>query len=261
MRNIPDKLLGLSTLISIGDSSGSGFMYSSKKHLYLVTARHVLFDETKELRNTEIEITCQTVDPTDDSVSNFLLDLTKLEHVCHKQADVCVVKIGVLTEQRKESAILIKYLPGTTQREKGFSKPMKASRDSISLLDEILISNDVYIFGYPTSLGLKTKPKFDYLKPLLRKGIVASVNKKEETIILDCPVYFGNSGGPVVQVVIDESNEKVLTVIGVISEYIPYVQHWYNGRDKLENVEYLNSGYSVATSLNPVLDIIELIES
>ena len=37
MRNIPDKLLSISTLVSLGSSSGSGFIYASDKFLYFVT--------------------------------------------------------------------------------------------------------------------------------------------------------------------------------------------------------------------------------
>jgi hypothetical protein len=63
---------------------------------------------------------------------------------------------------------------------------------------DVLISNDVYIFGYPSSVG--HSGQLDHTRPLLRKGIVAGKNEAKNTIILDCPVHQGNSGGLALQI-------------------------------------------------------------
>ena len=83
---------------------------------------------------------------------------------------------------------------------------------------------------------------------------------KTKTIILDCPVYGGNSGGPVIQLFRSNNGVDEYKIIGVVSHYIPYVQEWVNSRDKLIHKEYLNSGYSVITSFDPVLELIQEIE-
>src|SRR5436190_19064223 len=72
--------------------------------------------------------------------------------------------------------------------------------ETVKHFDEVLTGNDVFVFGYPTSLGLKSDPtrppQFDPSLPPLRKGIVAGKNPRLHTLILDSPIYFGNSGVP-----------------------------------------------------------------
>jgi hypothetical protein len=88
-------------------------------------------------------------------------------------------------------------------------------QDMIGRLAQVNVGDDVYVFGYPTSIGLQQSPKFDYSMPLLRKGIVSGVFQKAQTIILDSSVYFGNSGGPVMEV--DRSNVSVTKSAGSLS--------------------------------------------
>ncbi len=255
MRNIPDSHLALSVLISLGSSSGSGFLYRTEELIYLVTAKHVLFNDESNLRSKEVEIVCQTSDPDDESVYRFRIDLEKASPKYHKLTDVSIVKIGEI-KGKGEKGVQFTNSPGVENLENGKSNPVTASIRIIKMLNEVIISNDVYVSGYPTSLGIETSKQFNYNKPLLRKGIVANVHSLAQTIILDCPVYGGNSGGPVIQVV-QEDGLKEFYLIGVVSQFIPHVQKWKNDRDRITHLEYLNSGYSVATSFDSVLELIE----
>ena len=259
MRNLPDEMLAISVLISLEDSSGSGLIYKSEHTLYLVTAKHVLFYENGQLRKNEIEIVSQTADVNDNSVVRLRLDLKQLTSKYHLKTDVCIVKIGNC-DNLENWEFAITYLPGAEKLEEGLSNPVLVGPENLSLLKEVFVSNDVYVFGYPTSLGLENNKQFDPNKPLIRKGIIANINESLQTLILDCPVYGGNSGGPVVEV-FEKNNEKEFRVVGVVSQYIPYIQRWRNNRDKLEHIEYLNSGYSVATSFDTVIELINSLEA
>jgi len=231
MRNIPTKLLSIPVLISLGNSSGSGVLYTTDKHIYLITARHVLYDESQNIRVDSIEIACQSIEINDDSITRLRLDLKLLISKFHRIADVCIVKFAdvILLSPTWE----YKYLNGVEILEKSDISIGISKRKNLLTINEILIPNDIYIFGYPTSIGLRRSPQFDYNKPLIRKGIISNIYKETRTIVLDAAVYNGNSGGPVVQVKLGKQGEKEFNLIGIVSEYIPYVKNWKNQRNIL----------------------------
>lgn len=107
--------------------------------------------------------------------------------------------------------------------------------------------------GYPTSLGMRRDVYFDGSKPLLRKGIIAGKNTKNNSFIIDCPAYFGNSGGPIVEY----GEDELYRVIGIVSMYIPFETKWYSNRDRIENIELSNSGYTVCLPIDLVFKIID----
>lgn len=251
---ISDKQLSLSVLISLGNSSGSGFLFRDNKNIFLVTAKHVLFDDNNALRSKEIEITCQTIQNFDPFIFKTNLEIAEVKS--HKIADVTIVNVGKLTPKEDAKDKTFNYSKGTKVLSRGQTKPIIAYKEDSLNFHEVSIASDIYIFGYPTSLGIETSVQFDSNKPLIRKGIVANVYNPMKTIILDCPVYGGNSGGPVVQVV-HTDGKQILKLIGVVSQFIPFVQKWRNDRDKLVNKEYMNSGYSVATSLDHVIELMD----
>jgi V8-like Glu-specific endopeptidase len=262
MANIPNIHLALASLISIGKSSGTGFIFRTDTFAYLVTARHVLYQDDGKLRNPEIEVCTPTTNLHDDSTFNYQIDLSIATHIFHKKNDVAIIKIAEVSNIRREGEeglVRLTYSKGITRTNQGYSKPTLCRIDKISLLNDVQISGDIYVSGYPTSLGIETNKQFDNTKPLLRKGIVANVYKETQTIILDCPVYGGNSGGPVIQV-LEIDGKKKYRVIGVVSQFIPFVQRWKNERDRITNLEYLNSGYSVATSFDIVIEMVNSIE-
>lgn len=122
---------------------------------------------------------------------------------------------------------------------------------------EVLISNEVYVFGYPASLGIKNRPQIDFSRPLLRRGAVAGKNDANQTIVLDCPVYYGNSGGPVIEAEQVDLTTRRFSVIGVVSEFVPFIETWYNIQHKFQNVNIENSGYSVVVPMDQVFELVE----
>ena len=123
--------------------------------------------------------------------------------------------------------------------------------------NEIIIGNDIYTFGFPTSIGIRKIPQIDYNIPLIRKGIIAGKNNSNSTIIIDCPVYQGNSGGPVVMVSKFGITGTEFTIIGIVSAWIPYEEVWVNTRTMQTNSELSNSGYSVVVPIDKVLEMIK----
>ena len=124
--------------------------------------------------------------------------------------------------------------------------------------DSIAIPDDCFILGYPKAIGIENFPQIDFNKPLLRKGIIAGKNEKNRTIILDCPVYYGNSGGPAFEYYIDENGIiPRFYLIGVVTEFVPYVEKWCNLNSGLINSQMSNSGYSVVEPIDKILELID----
>lgn len=255
MSNIHQKGLACSCLISVDKSSGSGFLLNYKQTIFLVTARHVLLEEDRFI-SKEIEITCLAGEITDSTVRRISINLEKTILLYSKTSDVVIIKIGVIKKKKSPGVWTVTYSEGVETIENSVNNPIFIESKSIKTIDDVIISNDIFLFGYPTSLGLSTINLFDKSRPLLRKGIVANINKKTNTIILDCAVYPGNSGGPVIQSIIT-NNKPRNYLIGVVSKFIPYEQVWYNARDRIRNSELFNSGYSIATSMDEVITLMD----
>jgi hypothetical protein len=187
----------------------------------------------------------------DPTQNRFTLDLFALEKagyiVRHPAQDVVVVRFLKIPDGKT-----IFPFPGVTVNQTSKSGVLGVSSESVRTFDQILTGNDVMIFGYPSSIGLQDSPQIDYLRPLLRKGIVAGTNPSKPSIILDCPSYFGNSGGPVLEIDRQALGAK-FAIIGVVIEYIPF-----NETAGSQTVEFLtNSGYSVAAPMDFVLELVK----
>ena len=260
MRNIPEDNLAYPVLILLNSgSTGSGFQLNTGENMYFVTAKHVLFDDKGNLLSDKAEVICQSKDINDDTKTVFTVNLKELNEsknvFFHSSKDVAAFTIGNVETHENGKNYTCNPIAGVGLKQTGKTGPVSVAKDTPILINEVLVANDVYLYGYPLSLGLKNSPQFDYNKPLLRKGIVASVNKKQGTIILDCPVYYGNSGGPVAQVTREKGKTKH-SVIGVVSQFIPYAENWVNQSNKIVHTEISNSGYSVAVSMDYVFEML-----
>lgn len=259
MRNIPENNLAYSILLKFDTgSSGSSFLLRTDEKVFLITAKHVLFDPKSNLkRGKKIELICQTEDINNEDVVQLSVDLEKIDILKHPTADIGAIELASLKEKKQQGIYDIEYCEGVSLLNKVEPNLVTVSaEDSTKLLKDVLISNDVFLYGYPTSLGLEDSPQFDYSKPLLRKGIVANIYKDFGTIILDCPVYYGNSGGPVVEVEYDGTlfHHKI---IGVVVQFIPFKEEWMNTKSNvIQHTEFTNSGYSVAVAMDKVFELI-----
>jgi hypothetical protein len=245
--DIPQDHLALPVLISLkGDGSASGFFMSSANYVYLVTAFHVLFKkDSQQLKSSSATLLCWTTDPKNPKRISLKLDLSRLfkdgSIRPSESGDVTVIRCGMIQKKEGSSEIVT---------QKKYVQWIETSQEQI-------LSNEVYVFGYPISLGIQESPQFDYQRPLLRKGIIAGKNPLQRTIILDCPSYYGNSGGPVVQAERLSIGRTEFKVIGIVSQFIPFKETWVNVTHKLSHWEISNSGYSVVIPIDRVLELID----
>jgi len=259
-RAIPDDNLAYpvhAVILDGDDSSGSGFYLNTDTEVFFVTAAHVIFDiETlTKLRGKRLRLSSWPKDPTEQNRNIVEVDLSTVQangdlrkHATH---DVAVVRVG-------SGAQRLTFFPGVTLVTKAESGILCVDVDFTLAFADVLVANDVYLLGYPTSLGLKKIPQIDFDRPLLRKGIVAGLNAKTKGIVLDCPSYGGNSGGPVLQI----SGEGLgyrLRVIGVMRQFVPYTEVWENKAQKYSVGILLNSGYSVAEPMDAVWTLVNYV--
>jgi len=269
-RTIPDDNLSMPVLVQLKNGgAASGFYMNTDTTTYFVTARHVLFNKITDETNKVIQYALITKsaellsyprDPNENARIVLDLDLEVLNNAgeikFHKVQDIAIVRVGIATKDESGQNI-VKFINGVTLKEKAKSGLLGVAVSNVKKYIDVLAANDVYIFGYPSSIGIKDIPQIEYEKPLLRKGIVAGKNDQNKTIILDCPTYYGNSGGPVVEVEQVDLSHYNFKVIGIISEFVPFSETWLNTTQRYYNITLSNSGYSVAVSMDTVLELIE----
>src|SRR5581483_9606964 len=186
-RVIPEPSLGYPVLITMKSCppalvpQASGFFLNANNALYLVTARHVFFDNASPARQLickQAELVAYSPDSKATGKNLILLDMVALnasgdlkKHATH---DVAVVRIGTLAQvDGKEKP---DFLPGVQALETLPSGIVAVKLDSVKRFDEVLTASEIYIFGFPSSIGYPNVPQIDYLKPLIRRGIVAGIN-------------------------------------------------------------------------------------
>ena len=262
VRAIPDDNLAYPVLITLKNgSTGSGFFLNTSSSSYLVTARHVFFSEpSHDLLSPEADLLSYSRDPKEATANRFHLDLAALSKsgriLMHTTRDVLAIMVAtVLPPTGNQSSHALQVIDGVTLVSAAPLGIIGVGLDNVKRYDDVLVGNDVVLFGYPTSLGLKSLPQLDPLRPLLRKGIVAGLNPVLKSIVLDCPAYPGNSGGPVLETESEGLGHK-FRVVGVISQFVPNAEVWVNTTHGYSNTNISNSGYSIATPMDFVLELI-----
>ena len=271
-RAIPDPALGYPVLITLKSCppdlvpQASGFFLNAGDGLYLVTASHVLFDNSSPARQLickQAELVAYSPNPKEKGKNLLLLDLVALnasgDLKKHATRDVAVARIATTAQTSGKGTP--DFLPGVQGLEVLPSGIVAAHLDGVKKFDQVVTADEIYIFGFPTSIGFHNIPQIDYLRPLIRKGIVAGINEQKKTLILDSFVFHGNSGGLVLAVEQSAAQTKQVRVIGVISQIIPVVASSLNPRSPHAAAEKYNSGYSVAEPMDTVLELIEALQA
>ena len=265
-RAVPDDLIVHPVLVTLFDGSnatGSGFyLRHGEKGIFLVSAFHVFMETDKNknivIRSKKANLLSYPKDLDWSKPAKMEIDL---EHMIEsKFIRYDSVNDALAIQIAKEVRL------GDGERTMKLNDGVKKLSDSrlltvpvanIKRYKEVLIGNDVYISGFPSSLGIKKIPQIDYYKPLLRKGIVAGKFDERMTIIIDCPTFGGNSGGPVIELEKINIAKQNVRVIGIISQFVPFVEKWINPQHRLTNIEFENSGYSVVVPIDKVIELIE----
>lgn len=259
---LPLNNLNYPVKILIGKSCGSGFLISYKNNVYLVTAKHVVYQKNNvsgdfELYDNKLNIICHTFlqQQLQHLPRKYELDLEKLIEnnnlIYHETEDIIIFKLGSLNKE-----LVINFELGISIVQDADGSIVHYGLDNSRKFEDTEITNDVFVLGYPVSLGITNSNQISYDHPLVRKGIIAGKNYKNKTIILDCPVYGGNSGGMVLEI-----NSNNIHLIGVVVEFVPFVDTWQNVHFAgLMNSNFQNSGYSVAIPVDYIYDLIEKIK-
>jgi hypothetical protein len=268
---------------NVASIQGTGFFLNAVSAVYLITARHVLFNEavrldpnqSRPLQCKRAELLSYSKNPKEQQLNHFSVDLQALYQAGkikgHSSHDVAVVQIARIVTANPASAPSvpatapqpangseaqsIEMIPGVVLSPSAPSGILGVSWDTVEKFDQVLTANDVYILGFPGSIGLQQAPQIDYSTPLLRKGIVAGTNSTKRTIVLDCLTFHGNSGGPVLEA-IHQGLQIKFRVIGVVSQYVPVAETWVNTTQSYFNMQLYNSGYSIAEPMDFVLELV-----
>lgn len=252
-------LISLAVLIQVGKGYGSGLYLATENAIFLVTARHVLWQpqvdpQTKKIKafnliNSIIDIFSYPRDTKFDAADQVQVDLRVLfknKQLSFSQThDVCVFKLADIAGGKMQLVEgIIKKTPKLNINS--------AHLSMIKPFDAITIAEDLYVIGYPKALAMIPTNSFDFNKPLVRKGIVSGKNPNR-TIVIDCAVYPGNSGGPVfiTEKRIEQTDNGMTMadkryLAGIVSKFIP----WLNNRFKPPHVE--NSGYGLMVAFDEV---------
>lgn len=253
MAPLPRHFLCYPVLIEVAGTHGSGFFINDDLNVYLVSAKHVLFKDSIETYSAHIELTALDSETLKDKVS-FRLDSRLLVSDGnlrkHSKADVAIARIASLRphEQPERGYHMSTTAGVTVTSTQPWNVTGLKSKDLIGIAD-VQIGTDILLFGYPTSLA--GPDFFEKSTPLLRTGIVAGL-VDDLQIIVDCPVYFGNSGG----LVLGEQDTR-FAGMGVASRMIPFKENLYSAEFRRQvGTRFENSGYAIVEPMDRVFELL-----
>lgn len=272
-RALPEDYVKYPVLVTLesGRTASGFYMNGEKGEAYFVTAKHLLFENDASgqpaLKGQKALLMSYPKEENLKEPILLQLDLQDLYSYgylrAHKEKDAVVVKIGSINEVNGTKALA--FYPGVHLAAKvGEPVPdgslVGAHGGVTRNYRDVAVGNAAFIFGYPVSLGIESYPQIDYKKPLLRKGVIAGKNDEKMSIILDCPVNYGNSGGPVVEVEKVGLTETHYYIIGMVSEFIPFDDKWYGIQNPGAVKQIENSGYSVVVPIDTILELIKQVD-
>jgi S1-C subfamily serine protease len=249
---LPEDNLAYPVQVLVDGGGGTGFFVRRDRDLFLVTARHVLFDlQTGGLHSREFTLRALSKDIKETAVTVFQVNAAQIEEEkqirTDDRRDVAVLRLGALRPERIDTT------PGVVISEKSKGGIIVAPFDYLTRYAEVDISSQVFMLGYP-SIGVSGFTQIDATRPLVRGGIVAGLNAALKTIIIDSPVNHGNSGGPVVQL----SRTNRLRIIGIATQFVPEPEDVTGVKTGQSPILALgNSGYGVVASGDAIIELIE----
>ncbi len=240
--------------------SGSGIFVSDSFFVYFITASHVMAQQIDTLTRLTTDFWYLTTYP-DNSINdtpaistfNALKAISDSYLEFHPTQDIAVAIVGrIAPDSSANGGWVINYPFFSTNRKTVLQDWSYYQMRSYNTAN---IGADVFVFGYPSSIGMKEIPQFDYDRPLLRKGTIAGRYDTRKSIIIDCPVYHGNSGGPVF-IIEEQGFDKMVYLVGIATEYIPVVEEYKSSSGLFPLNLVSNSGYGVVVSMDYAAELI-----
>lgn len=235
--------------------SSSGVIVGDSTYMYLVTAKHCLINESKNNRISLIDSMASLIyyvgDPfggKPDTINvNLLNALRKRDILFDTVNDIAILVIAKIYGFTASGGPKFYYTNSTNKITK--LAPGGVSSEMLLPFDKVGVGEDCLILGYPSSLQLSGINDYNFQRPLLRKGAIAGKDKLRGTIIVDCPSYQGNSGGPVFSV--SQSSDSNTGLIGIVSRSILHVEELESRYYKTTvSVNLNNSGYTVVIPID-----------
>jgi S1-C subfamily serine protease len=220
----------LDTVVAVGFANAdgkvtyqaTGFMYghflqqvneTTKRYkIFLVTNRHVFEGENKAF----LRFNPESGEPARQYELNLVDVSRKPLWLAHEDLEIDVAVIGIDAEKLRQHGMRFSWFRGDQHI---------ATRQNANDLG-ITEGDTVFVLGFP--LGLVGKER-DFV--IVRQGAIARIrdclefNRKE--FLVDCAVFPGNSGGPVVmrpEITSIEGTKPVNAahLIGVVANYVTY---------------------------------------
>lgn len=245
---------------------GTGFYIQNQQVLFFVTAKHVFFDQkTGALRSEPtvlISYPTNSLDPSEIIRYHINIDALNNDRKLHTHSsrDVVALEIGRIqtTESgRTEFVYSHKYVQ---RLDHGTTAVLSVDHNRLRKYQDTTVGKETYLFGYPRSIGIPHMPQLDPDQPLLRKGVIAGKNPRRRTIVLDSAIYGGNSGGPVVEIDIS-GFESQYYLIGIVLEFVPFLEEWENKQHRYSNLTISNSGYSIVEPVDSLIELLDLAQT
>lgn len=216
---------------------GTGFLLGSEdgSQTLLITAKHVILDGSGQIKPL---LTYRFNERT--NASDLLND------------DLLAMNFGkwFISSNSDLACRFIPYLPN--------SDILVCPYGLLLSSKSVDVTAPVVILGFP--MGLRSE---HYATPIARHGMVARSYNGE--LVLDCFVFPGNSGGPVIYCPAIKVGANLTTTlvnseknIGVVVEYIPYVDVAISPQTQRPRISFEeNSGLSIATPADRIIELLK----
>ncbi len=259
-------------LIKIGNSIGSGCFYQDSQYLYLITAKHVLYDNKGILKGKDGYLISYPYNAMNDQADTLIINFETLHNTRNlfgsSSSDIAVGKIAKINDLKDNKATL-SYIHGIKKVDIKGSWIRSFQKNQYDFFSALDLGDDIYVLGFPSAIGIENTKQYDFKRPLLRKGIISGLSPKYKTFLIDCHVYGGNSGGPVIvkRDLFDFSQKgrivriQELKLIGIVAEFVPFKEVWENKNYQITNIEVDNSGYAVIIPLDPAFELIKVMNN
>jgi hypothetical protein len=220
--------------------------------------------QTLYLRNKKAQLLSYPKDINEDSVNIISLDLNSLNEgkkiQYHRKKDVAIIAIGESEEGEigeSEEGRKLKFFQGVSLLKKTKTGIIVLNAKNIKTFKEAMIGNDIFLFGFPSSIGLKS-PEFSIKRPLIKKGLLSGKNPKFKTLIIDCPVHQGNSGSLVIEKEEKGFGNYNFSAIGIAVRYVPVFEKRVVEISSIKQfTTYSNSGYSIVEPIDTVFELLK----
>lgn len=246
---VPEPILAYAVEIHRADgNSASGFFARYEDRIYLVTARHVIIDESNSLQTEALHVNAFYGKPSRDFRTTIQIPLLALNRRglvhAHADANAAAIEIGAIAGEGDGVEVSIDYAegveldgPGITIVPPGIMRTIRTLRQG----DPILVG------GFPDILKEWMAGEGGRL-PSIREGIVAGLDVDGPALVLDCQIDRGNCGGPVVQKIAQPDGSTSFSLVGLISHSVP-------GEDSSEQA--ISTGYCMVVPMDTLLQLMQ----